>query len=311
MQQARVGVTGLAVVLACGLTGCGSGDDGSSKEAGAAGTISSGGSGSPSGGGNASGGVNNVADHCETKQAKLAYDSGIQQTYELSGWPSLHGGAMGLRHFGARLGTAGRYEVAFTPQLDPNAMFPQSILDTQPWPVQSALLADATAQTLGPLRCVAPGSGSTLARQGDQLLLDLKNVDVMAACGDRAVGGQINLCFQPGGCAVDFDGGSVDSTAWVLQPDTWVAGAGVWSVEFNDGSYLAARTTASTTGPAYWALIVTSASGPYGGEIYCASGGSVEQTEGSFGYTILHWTNLGKLSCGAGTGTVKGCLKGE
>ncbi len=205
----------------------------------------------------------------------------------------------------------GRYQVVFEPELDKtNYKLPGAILETKPWPVRSALLVDATEQTLGPLRCVAPGSGSTLARKGDNLLLDLKKVDVMATCADHPVAGQINLCFEFLGCDTSFDGGSVAGTPWVLQPDQWIGGSGAWQVDFTDGSSMTARTTIGEAGPAHWALIVTAASGPYGGQIFCASGGSVEKTPGDFGYAVMHWSNLGTVPCGAGSGTARGCLNG-
>jgi hypothetical protein len=160
------------------------------------------------------------------------------------------------------------------------------------------------------MRCVAPGSGSTFARKDDQFLVDLRQVDVIQRCADHPVDGQINLCLDSVECD-GFDGGSVDGMPWTMQPDTSAGRSGSWIVGFEDGSYMRARTTGSPTGPAYWALIVTSASGPYNGQVYCASGGSVEKPAGDSGYTVMHWTDLGAVTCEPGTGTAQGCLKGE
>ncbi len=269
--------------------------------------------------GNASSDVGNVASGgsastvtatCDANQAKFSYDGGAEQSYAIKGWPSLYGADKGTAsRIYDRFGL-GQYDVVFEPQYDTASQtLPGVISDSKPWPIRSALFADATEQALGPMRCVAPGSGSTLARTGGQLTFDLKQVDVIAACADHPLDGQINLCFAFEGCP-GFDGGTVQGTPWVLQPDQWVGGSGAWQVDFQDGSYLRARTTASTTGPAYWALIVTSESGPYGGQVFCASGGSVEKTPGDFGYSVMHWTNLGAVSCAAGSGTAQGCLEG-
>jgi hypothetical protein len=303
--QSRNGIGyGLLLALngaACAL-GCGA-DDGNAPNGGGG----SGGTGTPGGGA-----ASTVTSTCSPQQAKLAYDGGAEQTYTLKGWPALYSADKGTasRIFD-RMGM-GQYQVVFEPQLDMmNFKLPGAILDTKPWPVRSALLADATEQTLGPIRCVAPGSGSTLARKGDDLLLDLKKTDVMAACGDHPVAGQINLCFEFLGCDPTFDGGSVAGTPWVLQPDEWLGGNGAWHVDFNDGSYMNARTTNTEAGPAYWALIVTEPSGPYSGQIFCASGGTIEKTPGDFGYTVMHWTSLGTVPCGVGTGTARGCLNGN
>lgn len=311
-MQRRSGVTSmlaLVAALSIGLGGCG-GSDGEPAATGGAATSGGSASGGAGGGGSSSAGAANVTATCDAGQAKFAHDGGSEQTYDLGAWPSLYGSDMGqARRLSGRLGS-GHYEVVFEPEVDAsNPPFPNVILDTKPWPIRRALLADASEQTLGPVRCVTEGSGSTLARQGDQLLLDLKNVDVIAACADTPVEGQINLCFEFSGCD-GFDGGSVGGTPWVLQPDTWAGGLGNWFVEFADGSYMRARTTNTTTGPAYWALIVTHPTGPYGGQVYCASSGSVEETEGSFGYTVQRWTGLGTMTCGAGTSTSRGCMKG-
>jgi hypothetical protein len=205
----------------------------------------------------------------------------------------------------------GWYEVVFEPELDAeNPAMPGVIADTQAWPVRTALLAEATAETLGPIRCVTEGSGSTLTRRGNDLLLDLKNVDVIQTCRDNPVEGQINLCFEFSGCE-GFDGGTVDGTPWVLQPDTWIGGAGTWQIEAEGGTTIRVATTPSTEGPAYWALIMTGVSSAYGGEIYCASGGTVERTPGDFGYTIIRLTDLGRITCTPGSGTAQGCLQGE
>jgi hypothetical protein len=301
-------VAGMAALLSA--VACSEGDGGSGNQAGAGGTPASGGA-APNGGTASGGAASAVTATCEPEQAKLTYEDGGESVYELNGWPALFGADMGqARRISGRLG-AGQYEVVFEPQTDDaNPAWPGVILDTQPWPVRRAIVAHATADALGPVRCVTEGSGSTVARRGDDLLFDFKNMDVMAACADRPVSGEIHLCFESGGCDA-FEGGSVNGTPWVLQPDTWAGALGNWSVEFADGSYMRARTSGLTNGPALWALIVTSPSGPYGGAVYCASGGTVEETEGSFGYTIMHWTGLGELNCGAGTGTAKGCLQGE
>ncbi len=306
-----------------GATGCGGGDGDANNAAGSSGGSNSGGSssggsasgasssgGSNSGGSNSGGSQGEPAAACEPGQAKLTYEDGIEAVYDLASWPPLYGADMGqARRFSSRLGD-GIYEIVFEPQIDAtSAKLPGIVLDTQPWPVRRAILAHATKDTLGPVRCVTEGSGSTVARDGDELLLDFKNMDVMAACADRAVPGEIHLCFGRGDCD-GFEGGSVNGTPWVLQPDTWVGALGSWSVEFEDGSYMRAQTGPSTEGPTSWALIVTSPSGPYGGAIYCASGGTIGKTENTFG-TVMHWTGLGELSCGAGAGTARGCLEGK
>ena len=302
MMELRGGLGfSLAVAAAALALGCSGGDNGNTPSG-----------GGTSSGGSASGGTASaLTTTCQPDQAKLAYDGGAEQTYALKGWPALYSADKGTasRIFD-RLGM-GRYDVVFEPQLDPmNRNLPEAILDTKPWPVRSALLADATEQTLGPIRCVAPGSGSTLARKGSNLLLDLKKVDVMASCADHPVAGQINLCFEFLGCDSSFDGGSVAGTPWVLQPNQWIGGSGAWQIDFNEGSSMLARTTISETGPAYWALIVTDPAGPYGGQVFCAGGGTVEKTAGDFGYTVMHWTNLGTVPCGVGSGTARGCLDG-
>ncbi len=288
--RGNVGLGLLLGVAVCPL-GCGSSSDG--------------------GGGAASGGsASTVTAICDANQAKFGYDGGAEQSYALKGWPSLYGADKGsaFRLFD-RFGL-GQYDVVFEPELDPtSSTLPGEISDAKPWPIRSALFADATEQALGPIRCVANGSGSTLARKGDQLTFDLKHVDVIAACGDHPVDGQINLCFKFQGCT-GFDGGTAAGTPWVLQPDQWAGGSGAWQVDFQDGSYMRARTTPSPTGPMYWALIVTSESGPYGGQVFCASGGSVEQAPGDFGYTVMHLTQLGAIDCVAGSGAAQGCLKG-
>ncbi len=283
----------LTLVLLLG--GCGAEDGGSNG-------TSSGGSGGAS---------TPITTTCAPEQVKLSYDGAADQSYEINGWPGLYAYDMGTaNHIFGRLGV-GWYDVVFEPELDDaNPGMPQVIRDTKPWPVRTALLADATDQTLGPIRCVTPGSGSTLSRKDQDLLLDLKAVDVIQACRDNPVEGQINLCFEFGGCDLTFDGGSVGGTPWVLQPDTWVGGGGMWQIELGEGSIIRAATTNSITGPAYWALIVTSPSSAYGGAIYCASGGTVEETPGDFGYTIIHLTDLGTVTCGAGTSTARGCLQG-
>ncbi len=275
----------------------------------AGGAGADGGDGSGAGGGAST--ESPVTTTCEPDQVKLSYDGAADQSYEINGWPSLYAHDMGTanRIFG-RLGL-GWYELVFEPELDEaNPGMPLVIRDTKPWPVRTALLADATDQNLGPIRCVTPGSGSTLSRKDQDLLLDLKAVDVIQTCRDNPVDGQINLCFQFGGCDLAFDGGSVGGTPWVLQPDTWVGGGGMWQIELGEGSIIRAATTISVTGPAYWALIVTSPSSAYGGAIYCASGGTVEETAGDFGYTIIRLTDLGTVTCGAGTSTARGCLQG-
>ena len=313
----RAGLSVMLTAAACGL-GCGGGDTGGTPSAGGSGGSGTGGASSDgtagagkTNGGAASGGTSAVTAMCQPDQAKLAYDGGADQSYMLNGWPRLYSEDKGTAsRISDRLGM-GQYQVVFEPQLDMTIHdLPGVILDTKPWPVRSALLADASEQTLGPIRCVAPGSGSTLARRNDNLLLDLKKVDVMAACSDHPVTGQINLCFEFLGCDTAFDGGTIDGTAWVPQPSQWVGGNGAWQVDFSDGSHMTARTTISETGPAYWALIVTSSSGPYSGRIFCASGGTVEKTPGDFGYTVMHWTNLGTVPCGVGGGTARGCFNG-
>lgn len=294
----------LAVLLTS--TACSGGDGGNQASSG--GTSASGGA-SASGGNTPSGGAaSSVTATCEPKQAKLTYEDGAEHSYEVGKWPSLFGSDMGqARRMSGRLGQ-GSYQVVFEPQTDTEiAELPGVILDTKPWPVRRAILASATEETLGPVRCVTEGSGSTVARRGDDLLFDFKNMDVMAACADRPVPGEIHLCFEFSGCD-GFDGGSVNGTPWVLQPDTWIGALGAYSVEFEDGSSMVARTSGMTNGPANWALITTSATGPYGGAVYCASGGTVEQS--STGATVMHWTSLGELNCGAGAGAARGCLQG-
>jgi hypothetical protein len=310
---------GVAVLAAALMAAaCGGGEDASpgsgAAGAGAAvagGSATSGGSAVSTAGSSSGGAASSVSSTCDADQVKLAFDGQAEQLYTTKTWPSLYGADMGqARRMHGLLGS-GQYDLVFEPEVDgTTSKLPQVISDARPWPVRRGLLAEATDQTLGPVRCVTPGSGSTLARRDDELLLDLKNMDVMATCGDRGVEGQINLCFNFSGCD-NFDGGSVGGTPWVLQPDTWIGGGGVWAVDFNEGSYMVARATGAVSGPAYWALIVTSPNGPYAGEVYCASGGSVEKTEGTLGYTVIHLTGLGALKCGSGAGTAQGCLQGH
>jgi hypothetical protein len=272
-------------------------------------------SGSEGGGGDSSGGAGGatspVTVTCQPNQAKLAYDGAAEQSYDLRGWPTLYAWDHGTAaHVSGSLG-AGWYDIVFEPEFDNlNTAMPGVILDTKPWPVRTALLADATAQVLGPMRCVAPGSGSTLSRKGSDVLLNLKRVDVIAACRDHPLDGQINLCFKFDGCT-GFDGGSVAGAAWILQPDTWTGSSGNWQVSFQGGSYMQASTTDMTAGPAYWALIATALDSPYGGKIYCASGGSIEQMGGSDFYDVIHLANLGVVDCAAAAGVARGCLQGK
>jgi hypothetical protein len=299
----------VAVLGLLGASACSGSDESTSNQGGSGGSAPTG--GSSSGGSSSGGSASVVAAACEPGEAKLTYEDGIEYVYDLARWPALYGADMGqARRISSRLGD-GLYEVVFEPQtsMDSSAL-PGAVLDTQPWPVRRAILAHATKDTLGPVRCVTEGSGSTVARRGDDLLFDFKNMDVMAACADRPVSGEIHLCFEFGGCD-GFDGGSVNGTPWTLQPDTWAGALGSWTVEFEDGSYMRAQTGLSTEGPTSWALIVTSPSGPYGGAVYCASGGTIEETDGDFGYTVMHWTGLGELGCGTGAGTARGCMEGQ
>jgi hypothetical protein len=307
---------GYVVTAACAAWGCGGGGTSGSDASGgsgATGGMAQGGTAAVGAGSGAGGSavVSSVKATCDAKQAKFSYDDAPETSYALRGWPMPSGNGDGLAtRLYDPLGD-GLYWIVYEQPLT-SGRFPQTIPDTQAWPVRSALLAEATEQTLGSLRCVAPGSGSTLVRQGDQLLLDFKQVDVIEACGDSPLEGQINLCFKFGGCD-DFDGGTLGATPWVLQPDGWVGGGGTWKVDFSDGTYLRAQVTNLTQGPAYWALIVTSPSGPYSGAVYCASGGSVEQLGADSiggGYPVMHFTGLGELKCAAGSGTAQGCIKG-
>jgi hypothetical protein len=304
------------LAAACSLSCSGGSDGNKASTGGAAGSASSGGAGGTAGtsgvgGASGSGTASAVTTTCEVNEAKLAYDGDRPQSYALGKWPKLYSADMGKA---SRIYSGfgfGQYEILFEPMLDPaSKVLPGSISDAQAWPIRSALFAEAREQTLGPMRCVAPGSGSTLARKDDQLLVDLQQVDVLQTCADHPLDGQINLCFEFEGCD-GFDGGSLDGAPWALQPDNWVGGSGSWLIDFADGSYMRARTTGSTTGPAYWALIVTSVNGPYNGQVFCSSGGTIEKVGGDTGYTVMHWANLGAVSCGAGTGTAQGCLKGE
>ncbi|HEV8244671.1 MAG TPA: hypothetical protein VGP93_02845, partial [Polyangiaceae bacterium] len=184
-------VSGLLSWMVGALVGCGSDDDSASG-------AGSGGSGS------SKSTAADVTATCEPGTAKLSYDGGAEQPYDVRGWPAPFGyPTPGTFHVFDPLGD-GYYDMVISPVLDDALVaaaepFPLYFKEGAPGEIVKGFIAQATDETLGPIHCVAEGSGSTIARKGDDLLFDLKNADVIAACGDNPVEGQINLCFQFGG----------------------------------------------------------------------------------------------------------------
>jgi hypothetical protein len=167
---------------------------------------------------------------------------------------------------------------------------------------QSVWALSASPTAPGEILCSASSSGSTIARNGDELTFEIRMLASLGRCPGTPVSGQLSWCAPPM-CATGMASGSIGGVAWTAL------GRGIsilnknGGLSFDDGSYLRiAQGAANVT--ERWGLLITPASSPFGGQVFCV--GEMTETTGSTNFAKL--SSLGACSMN-GSGTLNSCVR--
>ncbi len=186
-------------------------------------------------------------------------------------------------------------------------------VEGSPLTIDHAVLAPDIGDTLGVMYGVAPGSGSELVRDGDQIAIHLQNVATLADCGDFPAAGELDLCYRTDGspCPAEEQGGSLEGYQWTDEITSWTLTDGDLRASVgSQGANLRARMDAAGLGPIQWAYMSTSIYGRYDGKLLCAGEGSevVAMSDSIGDYLVVHLRTLGWLE-GPGSGRASGCVR--
>lgn len=178
-------------------------------------------------------------------------------------------------------------ETLGTPNSDPRMTFE----DGSPQPLARSLWAlDATTAAMGTLLCTGPGSGSTVTRNGDELVFDVKDLAVLGACPGTPVTGELTWCSDFS-CESNVSG-SIQWTNWTVA----ASNRGESYLRLDDGSVLEHNGSSG--------LLITSSGSPFSGQVFCI--GTVE-TNGSL-QTFRELSALGACPTD-GTASLTGCVR--
>lgn len=167
---------------------------------------------------------------------------------------------------------------------------------------QSVWALSASAAAPGELLCSAPGSGSTIARHGDELVFDVSKLASLGRCPGTPVSGQLSWCAPPM-CATGMASGSIGGVPWTAL------GSGIsilnknGGLPFDDGSYLRIAQGAANVAER-WGLLITAASSPFGGQVFCVG----EMTETNTSMSFAKLSSLGACPTN-GAGSLDSCVR--
>jgi hypothetical protein len=167
---------------------------------------------------------------------------------------------------------------------------------------QSVWALSASATAPGEILCSATGSGSSIARNGDELTFDVRKLASLGSCPGKPVSGQLSWCNPPT-CLTGAASGSIGGVDWTAL------GYGIsilnknGGLSFDDGSYLRiAQGAANVT--ERWGLLITAANSPFGGQIFCV--GEMTGTDTNMIFSQL--STLGACPTN-GSGSLDSCVR--
>lgn len=154
---------------------------------------------------------------------------------------------------------------ALEPGVSPGESARKLFPDGTPVELSASVWAlDANASESGEVQCSGPSSGSTVTRNGDELVFDLK-LTSLGKCPGEPVDGEISVCID--NCTdANAATATLHGTAWTAHVYSYGIG-GNSDIEFSDGSRL--QYIQPDNGGEAWGLLFTAPDGPYGGELFC------------------------------------------